>query len=147
VHGANEEIRLNLMLADSAQVAGGKLFILGGAIGWSLPDVPTPMAICGTIDIPWNETNVKRTISIDMIGDNKQSAIVPTATGSAPFKISAQFEAGRPSGAPKGTTFTIPFAVQFIRPPLAKGRYEFVVRLDGSHAQTLTLDLVDLLPN
>ena len=43
-----------MMLCDSAQVADGKLYILGG--GWSMtgPD-PVPSAIALKIDVAWNE--------------------------------------------------------------------------------------------
>ena len=147
MHKANEQVRLNLMLADSAQVVGGKLFVLGGGISSSLCSVAIPLAICGTIDIPWNETNIKRTITIDLLDENRQPAMIPTSPiSTGPFSISAQFEAGRPPGATKGASFTIPFAVQFIRPPLKKGRYEFLMRLDGTEVQVLTLELVEALP-
>ena len=44
---------MTLMLADSAQEVGGKLYILGG--GWSVtgPVVP-PSAVAIKIDVPWD---------------------------------------------------------------------------------------------
>jgi hypothetical protein len=40
-----------ILLADAAQAAGGKLYILGG--GWSITSTPTPpAALAIKIDIP-----------------------------------------------------------------------------------------------
>ncbi len=46
-----------MLLCDSAQVAGEKLYILGG--GWSIvgPD-PSPSAIAMKFDVAWHETDV-----------------------------------------------------------------------------------------
>jgi hypothetical protein len=48
-----------MLLADAAQEAAGKLYILGG--GWSVtgPQMP-PMAIALKIDVPW----LRRTVAI-----------------------------------------------------------------------------------
>ena len=49
-------MRVTLMLADSAQVADGKLFyILGG--GWSITGPPAPSAIALLVEVPWDQTN------------------------------------------------------------------------------------------
>ena len=44
-----------MMLADSAQVSEGKLFILGG--GWSVTGPPAPSAIALHVEVPWDQTN------------------------------------------------------------------------------------------
>ena len=44
-----------MMLADSAQVSEGKLFILGG--GWSVTGPPAPSAIVLHVEVPWDQTN------------------------------------------------------------------------------------------
>ncbi len=53
-------VRVTLLLCDAAQVADGKLYVLGG--GWSLigPD-PTPSAVAIKVDVDWTE--VDRTIT------------------------------------------------------------------------------------
>ena len=47
-----------MLLADSAQVADGKLYILGG--GWSVtgPD-PTPSAVAMKVGVDWHEFNTE----------------------------------------------------------------------------------------
>ncbi len=45
--------KVNLMLADAAQVADGKLYILGG--GWDTIVPAAPFAVCGIIAIPWHQ--------------------------------------------------------------------------------------------
>jgi len=54
VRGYRCVVRVTMMLCDAAQVADGKLFILGG--GWSLigPD-PMPSAIAIKVDVGWHE--------------------------------------------------------------------------------------------
>ncbi len=48
-------VKVTMLLCDSAQVADGKLYVLGG--GWSMtgPD-PMPSAIALKIDVAWNES-------------------------------------------------------------------------------------------
>ena len=47
-------VKVTMLLCDAAQVADGKLYVLGG--GWSLtgPD-PMPSAIAMKIDVDWHE--------------------------------------------------------------------------------------------
>ena len=51
---ASPDVKVTMLLCDAAQVADGKLFVLGG--GWSLtgPD-PMPSAIALKIDVGWHE--------------------------------------------------------------------------------------------
>src|SRR5690606_33349476 len=49
-------LNATLLLADSAQVADGRLFILGGGLGEIGPG-PQPMAIAMLLDVPWDQAN------------------------------------------------------------------------------------------
>jgi hypothetical protein len=133
------------MLADSAQAVGGKLFVLGGGISNTAPQ-PTPIAICGTIVIPWDETNVPHTLTVLLESANGQSISVPTPMGDQPFKIEAKFEGGRPPGTAKGTNFTAPIALNFLRPSMPPGRYLFKILSDGTEVDRLSLDVHEVLP-
>ena len=84
-----------LMLADAAEVAGGKLYALGG--GWdrltvqSLP-ASKSMAVALALRVPWHETNRQHRFQIEMTDeDGNQSVSVDGAT-----------EVGRPPGIPQG---------------------------------------------
>ena len=57
-----------MMLADAAQVANGKLFILGG--GWSVtgPE-PSPSAIVLKIAVPWDQANKSHHLLLSLIDD------------------------------------------------------------------------------
>lgn len=106
-----------MLLADAAQVVGGKLYILGG--GWSLigPD-PTPMAIVLKIDVPWDQANVRHSLKLALLDDDGKPFIVPTPTGDRPVELTADFEAGRPPGLKPGTPLGVPLAINIGPLPL-----------------------------
>jgi hypothetical protein len=138
-------VRYHLMLADSAQAVGGKLFVLGGAVQTTITR-PAPLAICGTIIIPWDETNTPHTLTVLLESTAGQAIMVPTPMGDQPFRIEANFEGGRPPGAPKGTEFTTPIAMNILRPQLPAGRYVFKILSDDVEVDALPLDVFDELP-
>jgi hypothetical protein len=86
-----------LILADSAQVQGEKLHMLGG--GWSIIWVKQfpaqhQMAVAAAILIPWMETNAKHEFRIRIVAEDS----------SVFGEVHGQFEQGRPAGMPAGTT-------------------------------------------
>ena len=59
-------MKVTMMLADAAQAAEGKLYILGG--GWSVTGpTPSPSAIALYIQVPWDRTNVEHSFRFDLI--------------------------------------------------------------------------------
>ena len=62
-----------LILADSAQVLGNKLYLLGG--GWDLLTVNREFpvdqrcAVALSVRVPWNETNQKHTFELEVAGE------------------------------------------------------------------------------
>ena len=100
-----------MMLADSAQEVGGKLYILGG--GWSVtgPD-PAPMAIAIKIEVPWDQGNVVHKLRL--------------------WLVDADFETGRPAGVKPGTPLDLTMAVTLGPLELAAGsRFEWRLSIDG----------------
>jgi hypothetical protein len=86
-----------LILADSAQVQGEKLYMLGG--GWSAiwaKEFPAQhqMAVAAGILVPWMETNQRHTFKLQIRTEDQ------TVLG----EISGAFEQGRAAGLPAGTT-------------------------------------------
>jgi hypothetical protein len=113
-----------LILSDSAQVAEGKLYMLGG--GWDrlavigLPAVQ-PMGIAVGLLVPWGETNVPTNLWIS-IEDDDGGAVMPS--------VSARVEVGRPTGIPPGSEqrVILAFNVQVALPRL--GGYAVIAGFD-----------------
>src|SRR5579862_1076406 len=78
-----------VILSDAAQVASGKLFLLGG--GWStwrsgVYPAPIQIGIAISILVDWNETGTRYPITVT-IADDAGVPVVPPVKG--------QFEVGR----------------------------------------------------
>jgi hypothetical protein len=113
-------MRTNLFLADAAQVAEGKLMVLGGGVNI----VGGPVAIAGFLHVAWDETNKLHSLSIRLIDS------AGNAPAEADFRIDAKFEAGRPPRVPQGIEQHLPIAIGIAPMPLKAGVYEFQVRID-----------------
>jgi uncharacterized protein DUF6941 len=124
-----------LILADSAQVQGEKLFILGG--GWSqiwAKQFPAQhqMAVAAGILIPWMETNAKHQFKVQVRDEEGHSF----------GEVSGEFEQGRPPGLLAGSTQRMMLAINFgIRIEKA---CEAVAELslDGAVAKTVPFRIV-----
>ncbi len=123
-------IRVQLMLADYAQVVGGKLFISGG--GWNARGgEPGPISIAGTICIPWNLADHRHDLGLELIDEDDRPVVVPTPLGQQNYVVHAQFEVGRPPGLRIGTELIAPFAIQLLLPALEPKRYRFRVSVNS----------------
>ena len=115
-----------LILADSAQIVGAKLYILGG--GWDRLTVNSSfplqrhLAVATAIRVPWNETNQKHSFEV-VITD--QDATIELA------KVNGQFEVGRPPGIPPGQDQRIQMAAEMSLNISKPGQYVIIARLDG----------------
>lgn len=117
-----------LIVADAAQIATGKLFLLGG--GWnqhrvrSLPaDVNVGIAVGVRVD--WNETNVRRKIEV----------LVQDGDGNQLLRVEGQFETGRPAGIPQGASQLVQIAANGRVKIPAAGSYQAVASVDGEELQ------------
>jgi hypothetical protein len=120
-----------MLLADAAQAAAGKLYVLGG--GWSVcgPD-PTAMALAIKIEVPWDRANQKHRCQIDLIDADGQPVQIETPEGLRPVQMSADFEVGRPPGLKPGTPIDLPLAINVGPMPIPPGgRYEWRLSIDG----------------
>ncbi len=75
-----------MMLCDSAQVADGKLYVLGG--GWSMtgPD-PVPSAIALKIDVGWHEAEEAHHWELYLEDADGRPVLVPTPDGEHPVEV------------------------------------------------------------
>ena len=116
-------MKVTMLLADSAQAVGGKLYILGG--GWSVigPD-PTPMALAIKIDLPWDRANMKHHWRLELLDLDERAITVPTGNGDErqPLFLEGELEVGRPPGLKAGTALDIPLAINLGPIPLDPGR-------------------------
>jgi hypothetical protein len=123
-------VKASVILADAAQTADGKLFVLGA--GWSFtgPQVG-PMALAILVEVQWHEANQPHSVTIELRDTDGQ--LVQVGTDKEPLRIEAELEVGRPAGHPIGTPFLAPLAIN-IPPglPLEPGRrFVWVVSIDG----------------
>ncbi|HMC41905.1 MAG TPA: hypothetical protein VKI20_02765 [Acidimicrobiales bacterium] len=124
-------MKVTMMLCDSAQVAEGKLYILGG--GWSVtgPDA-TPSAIAIKLDVDWHEADRPHHWELYLENADGQIVNVPTPEGEQPVEVRGDFQVGRPQGVPEGTPIDLPLAVNFGPIPLAvASRFTWRFTIDG----------------
>jgi len=128
-----EDWDITAILCDSAQVAEGKLYILGG--GWSLcgPGAFTH-AIALKVGVPWGEANQHHRLDAVLVDEDGQ--VVAMGEPSQEISFSSEFEVGRPAGLPEGTPLDFPIAVNFGPLELSTGRgYAWSLRIDGTEAE------------
>ena len=124
-------MRAKIVLADSAEVREGLLFLLGGA--WNqIGPLPQPFAIAGVIEVDWNECNKKHSAEFAIDDVDGNPLIVQGLTGEQqPFRLSTPFEVGRPPGNPQGTTFNVPVAMPLPPIPFTPGRhYVLIIKIN-----------------
>ena len=130
------EWNVTVLLADSAQVAEGKLYILGG--GWSLCGPGAFVhALAIRLAVPWDQANRHHTIHAILSDEDAQ----PVRLGDPPSDVAFQgdFEVGRPPGIPVGTPLDVPIAVNFGPLELPPGRgYSWVVSVDGQEIERVS---------
>jgi len=128
-------------LADSAQVVGDKLYMLGG--GWSFVRAPAypvahPMAVAVGFSVDWMETTGRHEFRIELQSEE--------SGGQKLAEIAGQFETGRPAGMPAGSTQKVILAFS-IQPVLEKpGQYMVKLMLDGHNVKRQAFVAATLQP-
>ena len=120
-----------MLLCDAAQVADGKLYVLGG--GWSLvgPD-PMPSAVALKIDVDWTEAGSPHHWELYLVDEDGQPVMVETPDGARPMEVRGDFEVGRPETVPEGSPIDVALAVNFGPLPLEPGtRFMWRLVIDG----------------
>jgi hypothetical protein len=125
-------VKVTMLLADYAQVADGKLTVVGG--GWSLtgPEM-VPFGIALLIQVPWDRANQRHVMRLELVDADGQPVIVETdEEGEHPlvFFDDLAFEVGRPPGLKPGTYLDFPVAVNSAPLPLEPGLYEWRLTID-----------------
>ena len=129
-----------LIVADSAQAVGGKLYMLGG--GWSryqARSFPVQMAvgIALGLTVPWDQTNQKRSVELSIVDEDGEVVLPPVTT---------QVEVGRPPGLKPGSSQRVVIAATVgLRLP-KPGRYEVVGKVEGQELERIYFDAVQVGP-
>ena len=125
-----------LILADAAEVIGGKLYLMGG--GWdnltiaqSLPS-ERQLAIAASFRVPWNETNQRHTVEIEVASED----------GAVLGAISGQVEVGRPPGAKQGQDQRSQVAFGMNAKFGALGTYVIVARVEGEEQGRVPFNVI-----
>jgi len=125
-------IGFKLILCDAAQadVATGKIHMLGA--GWThTTSPPGPHAVALLIQVPWDRTNQKLPLRVELLTDDGKAVTVPGPTGPQPLLNEAELEVGRPPGIAPGSTLSAAFALNVASLPLPTGRYQWRATVDG----------------
>jgi len=123
------EIEVTMLLCDSAQSIGGKLFVLGG--GWSVLRKIEPrsnMALAVKLSIPWSQANEPHRIEAQLLTDDGE---VVEQEGQA-IRAEGAVEVGRPPGLKSGTPLDASFVLNFQGLDLEPGGYVWELRVDGT---------------
>jgi hypothetical protein len=110
-----------MLLADAAQVAEGKLNILGG--GWDVCGPgPTPMAIAVKLEIPPGQTRRKHTWSVVLVDENGEPILLPLDGQKATVAINGEIQRIRdPKSARSEEPVSLRFAINIAPLPLEPG--------------------------
>ncbi len=125
---ADKPFKVTMMLADAAQVAEGKLNVLGA--GWNVTGpAPTPSAIGIIIEVPWNHTNLEHRYRLELVDLDGNGVALPG--NDDPIRVEERFEVGRPPGMRPGSYLPLPRAINFGPMPLPPGgHFEWRLTID-----------------
>ena len=125
------QMKVTMLLADYAQVAEGKLNLIGG--GWTITGPqPSPFAIAVLFDIPWDRTNEQHRFRLELVDLDGHPVMTETPEGPQPLFIEGEFEVGRPPGLKRGTSIPVPVAFNMGPQEIPPGeRYEWRLTVNG----------------
>jgi hypothetical protein len=132
--GEDGRVKVTLLLCDAAQVADGKLHLLGG--GWSFTGPgPVPSALAVLIEVPWDRANQPLTLNIELRHADGSVVMQQGPVGEQPVRINADIEVGRPPGHPPGVPLVVPLAINIPPMQLTPGaRYSWEADIEGEPA-------------
>ena len=124
-------MQITMLLADAAQVADGKLYIMGG--GWSITGPsPTPTAVAMKIEVDSHEFDQPHHWAMWLEDADGRPVLVETDRGQMPIEVAGDFSVATPTDWPSGTPLDLPLAVNFGPLPLPTGqRFVWRVSIDG----------------
>ncbi len=129
-------MRAQLLLADYAQVAEGKLNVIGA--GWTFTGPgPSTFALGLLLEVPWDATNLDHEVMLRLVDEDGGPVLDPAGS---PVIVLTTFQLGRPAGVAAGVAQSVPLAINFpglLLPP--GGRFEWVLSVDGDTEEGWTV--------
>jgi hypothetical protein len=122
-----------MLLCDAAQVAEGKLFILGG--GWSMTGPgPAPSAIALKMDVPWDQIGQAHHWELFLEDADGRPVMVGSPDGAQPIEIRGELRVDTaPVGLAPGAPVDVALAINLGPLPLEPGsRYLWRLVFDGN---------------
>jgi len=117
-----------MLLCDSAQAVGGKLYVLGA--GWTqilMPNTPVPMALAVRIRVPWDQSNQPFDVHLHLI----TAEGAPVDQGEGPVEARARMEVGRPPGIRRGAPLVSVLVLNIGALALPAGSYVWELDIDN----------------
>jgi hypothetical protein len=157
---AINELSVQGMLCDFAEVSGGKLFISGAGINLIAtasndgPTYPVNIALALLVRIPWTATNQQHKLKVELLSDTPGGGPKRVAinAGSAPEgseddegTILALFTAGRSPNMQAGEESLMPVALPMPGVPLPDmGSYYFSIFIDGTELDRVSFRVTSI---
>lgn len=117
-----------LLLAESAEVVNGKLYMLGGGadrhLAQSFP-VQLRADVAVGILVGWNETNRLHGMKLAIVDEDENPVM----------QLEGQFETGRPPGAKAGQDMRTMIAIRGPFPIQKAGAYKISLELNGKRQE------------
>src|SRR5689334_18276994 len=132
---APEELSVTMLLADAAQVADGKLTVLGAGIAVVAP-TPQPLALAFVVQVPWSRADETFPWVCELLDSDR----MPVMAGEVPILVNGQVAAGRPQGWPEPQPLNVPVVISFNGLPLTpRGVYPWRLAIDGASDERWTV--------
>jgi hypothetical protein len=125
-------MRLSVVLCDAAQVADGKLYILGGGWTHAVINEPVSMALAVVAVVPWGDANRRHAVSVALRDEDGGLAEVAGQS----VKTDGQFEIGRPPGIKPGSDLNATMVFKFGGLVLEPGGYVWELQLGDTTERT-----------
>ena len=130
-----DELGVTMLLADAAQVAEGRLNMLGAGIA-VVPPTPQPLALALLVTVPWSRADQ----TIPWVCELLAADGMPVMAGDVPVLVNGQVNAGRPQGWPDAQPLSVPVVISFNGLPLTPGAsYVWRLVIDGTTDERWTL--------
>jgi len=139
-----EGFKLTVLICDSAQSVGGKLYVLGA--GWSRAYMVQPtliMALAIVVAVPWTHANEPMQLQIRLLDAAGQPVTLAGQPG--PLEVKGNLEVGRPPGLARGTPLDASLAIP-LQLTLEPGVYVWETSIVGFITDTTRFEVVRGLP-
>jgi Family of unknown function (DUF6941) len=138
-------MQLDAILCNHAEAVNNLLYIAGGGIEMAFvpPGVNPPyqvsLGIGIMVTVPWQQTNQQHQVEIELMTEDGEPVKVPVGPDTtAPLHAQLAFNVGRPPGLTVGDDQHVCLAANLPALPIpAFGKYEFIIRIDGSDERRL----------